>query len=26
MASKSVVSDGEQIVIASQLIELGARL
>jgi len=26
MASKSVVSDGEQISIASQLIELGARL
>jgi len=26
MASKSVVSDGEQIIIASQLIELGARL
>ena len=26
MASKSIVSDGEQIVIASQLIELGARL
>jgi flagellar transcriptional activator FlhC len=26
MASKSVVSDGEQICIASQLIELGARL
>jgi flagellar transcriptional activator FlhC len=26
MATKSVVSDGEQIVIASQLIELGARL